>query len=372
MSQTIILTGSTGFVGSSLLGDILRQDPSARVRLLVRASSKEAAYQRVSDAAAITAPDIDPSDIQRRCDVFLGDLTSDGLGLSKEVMTDFATDATNIIHCASAVSFQQTLDEARATNVEGTRRMLSLARISHASGSLLRFAYVGTAYVSGDRRGRILENDDQVPERFTNSYEQSKFEAEVLVREAMKDLPCTILRPSIIVGNSRTGSTLCFNVLYIPLRLMAAGLIREFAGRPDIPMDVVPVDYVSRAIYELSCNTPDADGKTYHLTMGDRASTAGEIVRTANEYFSGSNGRVSTALSFVTPTPVPQSTSSRAAKALSMFEGYVTISRVFDNVQSAAVLAPKGITPPPYASYCSVLFDYCLRTNWGRQLRAAA
>ena len=145
------------------------------------------------------------------------------------------------------------------------------------------YAQISTAYVAGTHAGRFCESDLDVGQAFNNSYEQSKFEAERLVR-SWHDLPFTILRPSIVVGDRNSGWTAAFNVLYWPLRALARGIFPAVPGTPSSPVDVVSIDYVADAIHEL-CERPGPSGQTYHLTAGLNASTMGEIVSFASGYF---------------------------------------------------------------------------------------
>ena len=181
------------------------------------------------------------------------------------------------------MSFTLPLDEARAINVAGTRRMLEFAELAHARGGLNRYAHVSTAYVAGTHPGRFAECDLDLGQAFHNSYEHSKFEAERLVAEH-PGLPATVLRPSIIVGDQRSGWTSAFNVLYWPLRAFARGLFTAVPAIPSAPVDVVSVDYVADAIHAL-CEAEGGIGATYHLTAGPNASTMGEIAALASRYF---------------------------------------------------------------------------------------
>jgi len=79
--------------------------------------------------------------------------------------------------------------------------VLDLAR---DAGRLERVVHWSTAMVSGDRRGTFYEEDLDAGQKFHNDYERTKYEAEKLVRSAMRQLPITVLRPGIIVGDSRT------------------------------------------------------------------------------------------------------------------------------------------------------------------------
>ncbi len=210
-------------------------------------------------------------------------MTAPRLGLDPGRWDWLAAETTTIVHCAASVSFALPLEEARAVNVEGTRRMLELAGRAQALGGLERYAQVSTAYVAGTHAGRFSESDLDVGQDFNNSYEQSKFESEQLVR-SRPELPFTIFRPSIVVGDRHSGWTAAFNVLYWPLRALARGLFPAVPAIASAPVDVVSVDYVADGIHEL-CESPGGIRQTYHLTAGADASTIAELAELASGYF---------------------------------------------------------------------------------------
>ena len=191
---------------------------------------------------------------------------------------------SEIVHGAASVSFEHRLQAARAINVDGTRRVLEFAERCQARGGLRRFSYISTAYVAGEHAGCFSEDDLDVGQRFRNTYEQSKFEAECLVARSRGQLPITVLRPSIIVGERDSGWTASFNVLYWPLRAFARGSYAALPARRDAPVDVVPVDYVADATFALS-QAPEAEGATFHLTAGAHVSSVGELVELATAFF---------------------------------------------------------------------------------------
>ncbi len=212
-----------------------------------------------------------------------GDLTRPCLGLRRG-LDGLAERVSEVVHGAASVSFELGIEDARAINVEGTRRVIEFAERCHARGGLRRFSYISTAYVAGQHTGCFSEDDLDVGQSFRNSYEQSKFEAECLVARASEELPITVLRPSIIVGERDSGWTTSFNVLYWPLRAFARGAYAALPARVDAPVDVVPVDYVADAIFALS-QAPEAENATFHLTAGSHASSVGELVDLATAFF---------------------------------------------------------------------------------------
>ncbi|MFZ0393861.1 MAG: SDR family oxidoreductase [Terracidiphilus sp.] len=203
------------------------------------------------------------------------------------VSTSFCRDG-RIIHCAAAVRFDHSLDEARDVNVEGTRRILDFAAGARQLRSL---AYVGTAYVAGERSDLVHENELAAGQRYRNSYERTKAEAEALVRSRLSTLPIVILRPSIIVGDSRTGVTSSFKMMYWPLKIYARRLWRTVPGFPDAVLDIVPVDFVASAVARLVFDEA-ALGKTVHLCAGPAGSaTIQQVARRAMEYFNAPEPR---------------------------------------------------------------------------------
>ena len=153
--------------------------------------------------------------------------------------------------------------------------------------SLERFVHVSTAYVGGTHVGRFGEDDLDVGQGFRNTYEQTKLEAERVVRAS--GLPVRVVRPSIIVGESTTGWTSSFNVLYPPLQALARGLVTRIPADPDAIVDVVPVDHVADVI-EAAHVPPDAPA-TLHAVAGEGALRAGELAALAARPSSASRSR---------------------------------------------------------------------------------
>ncbi len=219
--------------------------------------------------------------------------------------------------------------------------MLEFANAARDCGGLTRYAHVSTAYVAGTHTGRFAECDLDVGQKFHNSYEQSKFEAEQLVR-AQPGLPSTILRPSIIVGDRRSGWTSAFNVLYWPLRAFSRGLFTAVPAVASAPVDVVPVDYVADAIHAL-CEADGGIGQTYHLTAGADASTIAEIAQLASRYFRKPAPQVLSPAEFANwsaaPPRTPRSTPAASTSPTSRS------ARRSTTPQTQAQLEPLGSAP---------------------------
>src|SRR5207249_2624688 len=130
----------------------------------------------------------------------------------------FAGNVSEIYHSAACTRFDQKLEQARRINLKGTENVLNFARRARQSGNFMRLHHVSTAYIAGNRTGVIKEDDLDYGQDFFNTYEQSKYETELMLERARAEVPITIYRPSIIVGDSRTGRTLHFFVLYEPMK----------------------------------------------------------------------------------------------------------------------------------------------------------
>jgi thioester reductase-like protein len=357
----VLLTGATGFVGMELLERYLERSEKT-ILALVRADSDDGAQARIDDVLVTLFGD-DAADYRDRVLPVAGELTSPRLGLAPDVYERLAERVTTIVHSAASVSFTMPLDEARAINVEGTKRMLELAELARSRGGLRRYGHVSTAYVAGDHVGRFNESDLDVGQAFHNSYEQSKYEAEGLVR-AQEGLPFTILRPSIIVGDQRNGWTSAFNVLYWPLRAFARGMFTAVPAVNSAPVDVVSVDYVADAIYEL-CESCGGVGETYHLTAGKNASTIGEIAAAASRYFRRPLPQVLTPAEF---DALDRGETERSALDVGrVYFPYFSAEIVFDQAESRALLEPAGINASPLGDYLPRLLDFATRSRWGKR-----
>jgi thioester reductase-like protein len=362
----VLLTGATGFVGGEILARLLRRG-DRHVYALIRADDDERASARLQETIRSLLGTIDPW--SRRATAVAADLEAPDLGLDEARREWLARRTTLVIHSAATISFELGLEESRRVNVEGTRRMLDLAELASACGGLECFTHISTAYVAGDHRGRFGEGDLAVGQRFRNPYERSKFEAEALVRS--RSLPTQVFRPSIVVGDSNTGWTPAFNVLYFPLRAFAQGNLPVLPTRRSALVDVVPVDYVASAVIALA----GRPGTTYHLVAGDDASEMDEMVELGTSYLKRSRPRLIPPRLYrrvVHPLLVRLGSARRrrALRRSEQFFPYFEVGTRYDDGRAREALAPRGIETPPLGSYFNRLMDYAMLAEWGRRPRA--
>lgn len=277
MADRILLTGGTGFLGTELAARLTGR-PDTQVYVLVRAVNEEEAIHRLKGAwyhdKALYAS------IGKTCIPVTGDFTQIGLGLSEEDRNRLLEQVTTVIHAGAEIGFQKSREELLRTNCEGTRNVLTLAG---EMKKLRRFVHISTAYVAGTAKG-VVREESPAGTAFSSYYEESKAEAEKLVRTS--GLPYTICRPGMIVGDSRTGWVRNFNTIYYVLKMMLLGKMRVLPIRQDAPLNIVPGDYVADCVAKISFDE-EAAGRTFHLTCPEEmAPRAGELAEYVREWAS--------------------------------------------------------------------------------------
>ena len=339
----ILLTGATGFLGMELLVRLL-QRTDRDVVALIRADDDDAAAARLDGVLATLLPPGDQP-APGRVRAVAADLEQPGLGLTEAATEALVADVETVVHCAASVSFALPLEDARRINVGGTAEVLALAA---RAPKLQQLVHVSTAYVAGERAGRAFEHEGDVGQAPRNTYEQTKLEAEALVTDS--GLPAAILRPSIVVGDSRTGWTPAFNVIYWPLQGFARGLLTSVAADPEGRVDVVPVDAVADALLTLSERRGERG--RFHVVAGEDAPTCGALSDMAASAF----GKQS-------PPFVPLGHDPEAEATAAVFLPYFRVKSVFDPGAGAALAPPI----PPLEDYFAQLMDYARMARWGKQ-----
>jgi thioester reductase-like protein len=347
VKPAVFLTGATGFLGMEVLARLLEAG-DRDVLALVRAGDDAAAEQRLEGVLSMLWDD--PSPYRERVTAVRGDVTQPGMGLDAR-WTELAEKSHAVLHCAASISFDLPLPEARAINVDGTARVLDFALEAQARGGLERFVHVSTAYVSGRHEGAFRERQLDTGQSFRNTYEQTKADAEQIVAMA-RELGPAIARPSIVMGESDSGWTPAFNVLYWPMQAYSRGLFKELPALPTGRVDIVPVDYVADALVHL---LDRREAGVFNLVAGRNASTVDELTTLASEYFG------KPVPPFVDPVD-PDSDDHD-----SVYVPYFDMRVVFDDARARSVLAPAGIEAPPLREYFGRLMDYAEHVRWGKK-----
>ncbi len=278
--NNILITGISGFLGTEIASQIMLETED-KVYGLIRAGSSSEASLRLT-ALWHERPEL-ADNIGVRIIPVPGDITKADLGISDEDRKRLISCTDYIIHTAALIGIKHTRSEFWDVNVYGTEHVLDFARQIQADHPLKRFSHVSTAYVAGTRSGRIME-DSLENAGFSSLYEQSKFEGESLVAKAADEIPVSVFRPGQIVGDSKTGRVKSFNTLYYPLKLYLKREMRIFPIRKSMRVNMVPVDYVAKAVVKITFEE-GAAGKTFHLTApASMQPSVGELMEAVNKW----------------------------------------------------------------------------------------
>ena len=280
---TTLVTGATGFVGAELLSRLLLRS-SIDIVAPVRASSDAAARARgLAALEDVLARPVTTDEARRVCWV-AGDLEQRRFGWDDTTWRGWAERVNDIYHCAAATCFELPLEQAQRINVGGLLQVHAFSVVAAALGDFSRLHHVSTAYAAGRSKWDVGASETLPPDderHFRNTYERTKARAERFLRD-YAEVPWTIYRPSIIVGDSQSGRTRSWNVCYAPMRLIAAGRLRMVPARSGAILDYVPVDYVVDGILALGRRL-DTEGKTLHLTAGEQSCAVPECLRLIDE-----------------------------------------------------------------------------------------
>jgi thioester reductase-like protein len=254
--RIIFMTGFPGFIASRLLERLAGRDVFAY--LLVQPAFVEKAMAEIERIASVTEMPVE------NFALIEGDITKPDLGMSDEDLETVRDEVTDIYHLAAIYDLAVAKDVAFAVNLNGTKNVNAFAA---TVGDLNRYNYISTCYVAGKRTGRILESELEHEAGFRNYYEETKYLAELEVERLKGELPVTIFRPSVVVGDSKTGETAKYDGIYYLIKylMMAPGLLRLVnVGNPEVRLNLVPVDFVVNGIVALS-QDEETVGKTIAL-----------------------------------------------------------------------------------------------------------
>jgi thioester reductase-like protein len=274
MIATHFVTGATGLVGSAVVLELL-QRTTDDVFCLVRPGSEDVTARLRSVLARAVDSYAAPPEVKRaiaeRCHAVAGDVIEP----CKLPPTPDRT-FTQFWHSAASLHFEaRYADEIMAVNGQGTARALELA----AQLGVSQFNHVSTAYVAGARQGEIAEAACPRDTRSNNPYEKSKVEAEALVERDQR-FARRILRPSIVIGHSRTLETINPTGIYGFLRKLRAyrgmlartqaSLVREKSLRLRVDagteLDLIPIDRVAANAVSIALLRDPPPISYFHLS----------------------------------------------------------------------------------------------------------
>jgi len=361
--MAIFLTGATGYIGAHVAANLLERH-DATLNLLVRGRDLHDAEVRLWNALQLHMPFPKFYEyLQAKIRIFLGDLTFPQFGLDRDGYDRLVHTTDSIIHCAASLN-RKSEKSCLNVNLRGTLEVVQLARRSHYYHGLRRFSNISTVAVAGKRLHEVVTEDRSIDwERSDyDPYARTKKFCEHMVRELLPDVPLTIFRPSIVLGDSRYPETTQFD------------MVRSFvflAGLPVLPfrahdkIDIVNVDFVADAISTLHMKR-DPLHDTYHLSSGNGSQTFKELTRALSAeqnvrpplfvpVLEGSFSAVVKALAN------GKGRAGRGAALLKVFLPYLVWNTVFDNTRVTTELGKK---PVPFSQYSFPLLRFSRQHNF--------
>jgi len=348
--QDVFLTGFPGLIAGRLVEKLIEQQPDdTRYLFLVE---PRFAFQAQERCRALEA---DHPVFADHWHVIEGDIRQPDLGMTEEALKLVRERTAVVWHLAALYDLAATLSTAYSVNVEGTLNVLDLCEtLPH----LQRLNYVSTCYVAGDRVGRVYEDELDVGQGFKNHYESTKCWAEKHVQRRWDRIPTAVIRPGIVVGDSRTGETAKGDGPYFVMRLLfqfPRWMPMVNIGKGEAKQNLVPLDFVVEAMARIGADD-GAAGKVYQLA-DPHAATAAEILdRMVKEM---GRARVLAAV----PAPIMDRLLKRRRirRPLQIpreLVAYFNTKVEFDATNTAKVLEGSDVSCPPFLDYMPRLIEY--------------
>lgn len=250
----VLITGAPSYIARRMIWRILELEPDTRVSVLIRAD-RLGRFDTLLGERQID---------RERVDLCAGDVTHASFGLAPREIQSLSESVTDIYHCAGIYHIGIAKQQVEEINIRATRLALSSARKFRR---LERFNHYSSAFVAGNREGIILEEELEQGQEFRNTFERTRFTAEMDVRRAQSELPISVFRPGLVVGDSRTGEIDRLDGPYLFIQSVSRNPERLPALLPSagsFPFNVVPVDFVIDAMHAISLKST-SEGKTFHL-----------------------------------------------------------------------------------------------------------
>jgi nucleoside-diphosphate-sugar epimerase len=343
--SAIALTGATGFVGSALALELLART-DATLLCIARGTADEPADARLlrgllAACDAYGHAELKPA-VRARCRALGGDLLAERCGVEPALLSS----ADVFVHCAASLQYKDRYrDEILQTNERGTANALALAE----AAEIPAFHYVSTAYVAGDREGAIAEAAVPAHTRPNNVYEESKIRAEALVAAAPIETR-RVIRPSVVIGHSRTFHATSFTGMYGFIRALwhanrlvegrLGGLLRyrplRFDFAADFELNLIPVDAVARVICGL-LSAPSRGLSHHHVAnvtppaIGEAVALLCETLGLARPLFSVAEAELS-------------SIDREVSRATRFYQSYLRYPKTFETAATEAVVGRSDLT----------------------------
>lgn len=275
--RSVLISGSTGFLGKVLCEKLLRSCPDiAEIFVLIRPKKQLSVNDRLNKMLENKLFDIlrseQPSALNKLIPI-ASDVSVEGLGLLPSDREMLIEKVNIIFHVAASVRFDESLREAIFNN---TRSTLDLCILATEMKKLVVLLHVSSTYTQTDKSVvhetlypseldwreaiKVAESVDEYTLRtFTakylatmpNTYTFSKKLAEAIINDYSKSLPCVIIRPSIVVSTAIEPVQGWLDNFNGPIGLLVGGgkgVLRVVYVDPVVISDFMPVDVAIKAM----------------------------------------------------------------------------------------------------------------------------
>ena len=357
------LTGSTGYLGSYVAAGLLAGHRE-KLNLLVRAKTEQEARERLWTSLQLhfAFPEF-LEYLDTRVRIFRGDLTGEEFGLPGDEYQALVDTTDSLIHCAASLN-RKSEKQCLNVNLRGTMEVIQLARRAQDRHGLRRYSHVSTVAVAGKRKDEVVTEDRAIDwERSDyDPYARTKKFCEYMAHRWLPDVPKTIFRPAIVLGDSGRPETSQFDMVqavHFLARLPVLPL------RPHDRIDIVPANYVGKAVVTIHQKDAPAHG-IYHLSSGRGSETYVEITGAIAKaggmrrpwFWPWLGGPFSRAANW---TANRGGAVGHAASLLKVFWPYLDWNTVFDN---SRVVAELGEAPAGFSTYAAGLLKFSRESHF--------
>jgi thioester reductase-like protein len=364
MSETVFITGATGFLGSYVL-DLYLRETDAKLLVLTRAKSRADGLEKLWKGLQIH---MDPAtfwELEGRMEVVSGDLAEPKLGMDDATYDRVAKGAEAILHIAASLN-RKSEKACLNHNLKGTLNVLKLARAAQDHHGLRRFGEVSTTAVAGKRWSETLTEDEAIDWNRSDydPYARTKKFCEHMVNELLPDVPHTVFRPATVLGDSRHPRTTQFDMVRAFNTVFD---LPVFPIRPEARVDIVNADWVGRAMFEIFRDDAKAKHEVYHLSSG----TASPVAKDIAKAMSGAGRRPpvmvpqllgATQTAFDLIAGLPQKNALTFIGSLfKVFLPYITFDTVFVNDRACEAIGQK---PASFLEYGPAFAEWCREQNY--------
>lgn len=248
------VTGATGFIGKRLVKALLARRGTT-VHFLVRPGSEA----KLADLYAFWGV------AKSRAVPVTGDLTAKKLGVAADTIKALKGQIGAVYHLAAVYDLGADEDSQVQVNIDGTRNMVEFAKAIDAG----HVHHVSSIAAAGLYEGVFREDMFEEAEGLDHPYFMTKHESEKIVRQECK-VPWTVYRPALVVGDSTTGEMDKIDGPYYFFKLIQR--MRQILPPwfPSIGLEggrinIVPVDFVVKALDHISHSRHVLAGKCFHL-----------------------------------------------------------------------------------------------------------